>query len=121
MGLAFAVEIDLMRVFAFRICRKRMIVRRVYGEYMDIARVFAAGVIFLTLLAHRDDTGAVRIDILDTVEFAAKIGRRSSTVMRMRAVFKGKPAVVMFRQFVDRKRMRFLTADATGRIFGPLR
>lgn len=97
MRLAFAVKIDLMRVFAFRIGRKRMVVCRVYREYMDIARVFAAGVIFFTLPAHRDDTGAVRIDILDTVEFAAKIFRRSSTVMRMRAVFKRKPAVVMFR------------------------
>ena len=71
MRLAFAVEIDLMRVFAFRIGRKRMVVCRVYREYMDVARVFAAGVIFSSLLTHRDDTGSVRIDILDAVELAA--------------------------------------------------
>ena len=71
MRLTFAVKIDLMRMFAFRIGRKRMVVCRVYGEYMDIARVFAAGVIFSSLLTHRDDTGAVRIDILDAVELAA--------------------------------------------------
>ena len=71
MRLTFAVKIDLMRMFAFRIGRKRMVVRRVYREYMDVTSVRSAGVVSSALLAHRDDTGSVRIDILDAVELAA--------------------------------------------------